>query len=879
LLLAAALLVPMQALSSTCLKETAPEVIPVLVTGDRETVSEAIEALDPLAEQPDASLAAPWLAAQASMQFDIGSVDEAIARLRRSIPGWVENGNVAAEVCARHLLVFGLTLRSESRPALSETLLAEARARQAGLAEALDRLRRTRITLMLTLNERLEEALLLMNEIRPGESAAERANGRHVRGLMLDRLNRHRQAARQFEQVIELAGEAGLDEMVAAARLNLANQLARFGRDDPTAVPEQRVVDLLEAVVEDPAARAATRAVALRTLSLYQPPEARDALLTECEREAERARDDRRRAVCMADRAELLVDHDSIRALALMAEAVALTEDEPRARWQIQPQRLALIWATEPPDEAFRSSLDAIGAEQQLLDLQMEGPDRAVLIDGLSWDYRRLADRAYRHTETHPELALAAFDLLAANQARVLREQRRINRSAEEDEMVRRLADAINVLQQQLLSLDTTPNRIEDARAELRRLEAAWHQAVLRPPVASEALPPTPGIERIRAALRSDEALLSFLTLVPGQHDRTHGWLHVLTADGSRVYEVPGAAVLDDANALMTGLADGPGAGGVLDRLGSALFGAALADLPARIDHLIVIPDRGLDALPLERLPGADGRSLGLRYSVDLVPSAGVWFGARQSGRSGRRVLAMADPVLPEHGYAALDEAYPDRAPPELPGALAEVERIADIAGSRHVRVQTGPSASENALRGFLEHEQAVLIHFATHALIHPDDHDRSAILLAADEGSDGLLQPREIERLGLDGVSVVLASCASATGERLDNEGVISLARSFLAAGAPSVVATRWPVDDRSAQAFFQRFYWHLANGSDQSSAMRLARGDLHTTGHPESAWSAWVLIGDGRWQPLPERTAWVAWAALIIAVVLILVLFVRIR
>jgi hypothetical protein len=83
-------------------------------------------------------------------------------------------------------------------------------------------------------------------------------------------------------------------------------------------------------------------------------------------------------------------------------------------------------------------------------------------------------------------------------------------------------------------------------------------------------------------------------------------------------------------------------------------------------------------------------------------------------------------------------------------------------------------------------------------------------------------------------------------------------------------VIATRWPVDDQHAQAFFQRFYWHIASGHDQSSALRLARADLHASGYPDSAWAAWVLIGDGRWQPLPPRTRWPAWAAVVVAMAL---------
>lgn len=866
---------------STCLKQTAPEVAPFLVTGNAERIREAITALEDRAGISDAGRAAPWLAAQASMQLDIGATDEAITRLRRAISGWLENGEVAAEVCTRHLLVFALTLRSEPRLALSETLLAEARAREAGLEAALNRLRQTHITLLLTLNERLEHALVLMNETRPGESAAERINWHHVRGLMLGRLNRHRQAAGQFEQVVELAAAEGMADMVAAARLNLANQLARRGRDDPLAVPEDRVTALLEEVADDPAARPATRAMALRSLAQYRQAPERLELLRECEHQARIASDDRRRAVCLADRAEWHVDRDPRLALELIDRAVALSENDPRALWQIQAQRLTVIWATEPPPRAFDLSMDAIDGERRLRDLQMTGPERAALIDGLSWDYRRLADLAYRHSDEHPALAERAFELLAANRALVLREERLARSDDGELTRIQALAGRINRAQKRLLSPNAEPRDLERARDEIRRLEAAWHKAAVRPPEPAAAMLQGPALDSIRAALAPDEALLSFLSSIPGRSGPLTGWLHVVTDRDSRLYAVPPDRELVDAAMVLEGLPDWrqQPAYGLLADLAGSMLASALAELGPGIRHLVIVPDRGIDRLPLESLPDPRGQPLGIRYSIDTAPSAGVWLDARQAARATGPILALADPELPENGYRALDAAYPGLTPPRLPGAAGEARLIRRLTGGGNVRIRTGSAAGEGTLAHPPSSAPVGLVHFATHALIHPDDHDRSAVLLAADRHGDGLLQPREIERLGLAGVAVVLASCASATGERLDNEGIISLARSFMIAGAPSVIATRWAVDDRHAQAFVQRFYWHLVNGRDQSSAMRLARADLHARGYPHGAWAAWVLIGDGRWQPLPERSRWPAWAALALAAGLAIVLLARMR
>jgi len=881
LLLAVALGFALQAQGSTCLRKTAPEVVPHLVTGDTRQLREAIAAIDGHASKDDAGLAAPWLTAQASMLLDAGAVDKAIEHLRRAIAGWLQNGRTDAEVCARHLLVFALTLKKQSRAALAETLLAETRAQEADLDEALNRLKQTHVTLLLTLNENLEQALVLMGETRPGSSRAEQINWHHIRGLMLSRLNRHSQAAREFERVIELAAEEAMPQMRAAARLNLANQLTRIGRNDPFAIAQDQVMELLHAVVSDAGARWSTRAMALRSLAQHKPATERAALLKQCEHLAKQAGDKRRQAVCRADRAEVALDDTPERAIELIEQAVALAESDPRALWQIQSQRLAVIWATQPPLTAFNSSLNAIDAERQLRDRQLNGPERAAFIDGLSWDYRRLVAKAYQHASMHPELARKGFELLAANRAMVLRERRLARDKDGSSNRIRELAERINQVQSVLLSSHTKPGEINRARAEIEHLEADWHKAAIGPPEISAMGLNSPAMAQLQRSLRSDEALLSFLTLIPGQPIGANGWLQVITSKASRLYPIPGDLELTEAADLLQGFANASQrqARQLLGQLARQLLFPALDDLSPQIRHLIIVPDRGIDKLPLVRLPTPYGAALGMRFSVDLAPSTGVWLDARQSAGTMGPVVALADPKHHAAGYKALDAAYPGQRPPRLPAAIDEVRRIRSMVGNKNVRTHMGDAATESVLKRPEAGIAGGLVHLATHTLIHPGQHDRSAVLLTPDRDGDGLLQPWEIERLKLDGTGVILSSCASATGNRLDNEGVISLARSFMIAGAPSVVATRQPVEDRHAEAFFQRFYWHLASGHSQSEAIRLARTDLHKNGYPDRAWAAWILYGDGRWQPLPAYPNWPVWAVIIGAVGLLILLLVKIR
>ncbi|MEM7053188.1 MAG: hypothetical protein AAF446_01440, partial [Pseudomonadota bacterium] len=249
-----------QAQASTCLRESAPEVVPLLASGDRQAQRTAIERLNEKIAGVGSADAAPWLTAQASMLIDISELERAERLLNLAISGWIENGRADGEVCARRLLVFSMSLRSQTRQALAAAELAAARAAAAGLGVEENRIAHTRVGLLMTLNERLEEALLLLDQSRPGDTPSDLVNWHHIRGLMLGRLNRHYEAAGEFETVLELSQQQSLHTMVATARLNMATQLASSERQHPGFVPDGRIETLLRKVVDDPNARLSTQA-------------------------------------------------------------------------------------------------------------------------------------------------------------------------------------------------------------------------------------------------------------------------------------------------------------------------------------------------------------------------------------------------------------------------------------------------------------------------------------------------------------------------------------------------------------------------------------------------------------------------------------------
>ena len=96
------------------------------------------------------------------------------------------------------------------------------------------------------------------------------------------------------------------------------------------------------------------------------------------------------------------------------------------------------------------------------------------------------------------------------------------------------------------------------------------------------------------------------------------------------------------------------------------------------------------------------------------------------------------------------------------------------------------------------------------------------------------------------DAQLVVLAACETAAGRTMRGEGAMSLARPFLVAGARTVVATLWPLDDRTSEALFTRLHRRYAEGASAAEALRAAQLDiLNDSSLPPGAWAAAISLG----------------------------------
>ncbi len=145
------------------------------------------------------------------------------------------------------------------------------------------------------------------------------------------------------------------------------------------------------------------------------------------------------------------------------------------------------------------------------------------------------------------------------------------------------------------------------------------------------------------------------------------------------------------------------------------------------------------------------------------------------------------------------------------------------------------------------------VVHFATHGFLSGDEPQKSFLLMAPNETlkEDDKLTISEILKLPLKDKNdlVVLSACNTSMGKSATGVELISLSRAFAIAGAPTTVATLWPVDDESTKIIMINFYEGLKKGLSKSESMRQAqialirKGDFHI--HP-FFWAPYVMIGN---------------------------------
>ena len=260
---------------------------------------------------------------------------------------------------------------------------------------------------------------------------------------------------------------------------------------------------------------------------------------------------------------------------------------------------------------------------------------------------------------------------------------------------------------------------------------------------------------------------------------------------------------------------------------------------------LIIIPDEEISLLPfdafLKAIPDSNLSDFqGLKYllndyTISYGYSALLLNHPGSFLRSGREVSAFSP------GYMA------DGNSSGLPGALSESRQILKIMDGKEY---TGNEATESNFGKALKTNN--ILHLAMHSVTDSSDSDYSYLLFAnaSDSLNDGKLFSYEISLRKTKTPMVVLSACNSGTGTLFHGEGIMSLARSFILAGAASVIKTGWEINDETSAELISGFYYHLSRGLSKDEALQRSKLDFMEKNPPAYSnpyyWASYQLLGD---------------------------------
>jgi CHAT domain-containing protein len=144
------------------------------------------------------------------------------------------------------------------------------------------------------------------------------------------------------------------------------------------------------------------------------------------------------------------------------------------------------------------------------------------------------------------------------------------------------------------------------------------------------------------------------------------------------------------------------------------------------------------------------------------------------------------------------------------------------------------------------------IVHFATHGFLNNQHPELSGVVLSLfdkkGEPQDGFLRLHDIYNLKLPVDLVVLSACNSGLGKDVKGEGLIGLTRGFMYAGASSVVASLWKVDDEATSELMRHFYGYmLRDGLSPAAALRKAQVTMSQQKRWQSPyyWAGFVIQG----------------------------------
>jgi CHAT domain-containing protein len=281
---------------------------------------------------------------------------------------------------------------------------------------------------------------------------------------------------------------------------------------------------------------------------------------------------------------------------------------------------------------------------------------------------------------------------------------------------------------------------------------------------------------------------------------------------------------------------------------GSTLYATLLSPIASLLSPnkvLCVVPDKFLNYLPFAALTSPETkRPVAADYALMFAPSSNVFLmcsenAESRSDRSDEHLLSIGNPSFNRKAYPTLSD---------LPSAEREANNVAQLYKSP--TILTTHSALKNTVVGAMTDSDVV--HYAGHYVADHQSPMLSKLVLASNsnEEADSLnmheVFSRHLSRTRL----LILSACGTAIERSYDGEGMVGVARAFIAAGVPLIVATQWEIDSDATLSLMTSFHrYRKLQKMTTVEALRRAQSDM-VYGPDEQYrapyfWAGFIIIG----------------------------------
>lgn len=457
-----------------------------------------------------------------------------------------------------------------------------------------------------------------------------------------------------------------------------------------------------------------------------------------------------------------------------------------------------------------------------------------------------------------------------------------------------------------LLGREYKKEELAALELELAHIEAEYKQVIetirARHPTYQQMTQPVAlDVRQIQEKVIADDqtVLLEYSLGV----DNSYVW--VVTRNSIKSYQLPAQALINAASQKVYNLLKTPPGTDTIDELTPAVQSLGqmiLSPVNTELNkhRIIVVADGALNYIPFQILPAPSDNNEPLvdDYEVINAPSASILDGLRQKAarrQPTKMLAAFGDPVFASN-YAQLTntdtgeqlaamqaletrnlrhalrdiELNGDSFDPSVLKPLFYAKRelayLRDVASGGETLVATDFAATREQLLN-TDLTQYAILHFATHGLLDPKRPENSGLVLSTvsrdGRAQNGFVGLQDIYALRAPVDLVVLSACQTALGKDVRGEGLLGLTRGFLYAGASSVVASLWKVDDEATAELMKQFYTNmLQNGMTPAEALRAAQNSIRHRPEWRSPyyWAAFTLQGDNHQVVKPTHAAGVS-------------------